>query len=211
MCSGRVWPNDTTEKNVTIAIGNTCDNALGEPDLSDVCTMDINNVDSSDADAGSLSTVDAAQPSTDAAGGDATDSISSAGTGAPSASSASAAATPIPAATSLSPAQSSSITAPATATSAVDPTVQSPVTDASGPSFDCSKVADATDLTICSNDELGLLDRQMAALYFARVQSAGDPAARDEQRTWLQDRNQCGADVTCLRKEYAARIEQLRQ
>lgn len=211
VCSGRVWPNDTTEKNVTIAIGNTCDNALGMPDLSDVCTMDINNVDSSDAGVGPLSTEGAAQPSTDAAGGDAKDSIGGAEAVAPSASSASAAATPIPAVTSLSPVQSSSITAPATATSAVDPTVQSPTADASGPSFDCSGVTDATALTICSNTELSQLDRQMAALYFARAQSAADPSVRDEQREWLLDRGQCGADVICLRKEYAARIQQLQQ
>lgn len=98
-----------------------------------------------------------------------------------------------------------------TGATAADPVSQGEQSNTSGPSFDCSKVSDSTDLTICSNDELGQFDRQMAALYFARVQSADDPAARDEQRTWLQERNQCGADVTCLRKEYSARIEQLQQ
>jgi len=38
-----------------------------------------------------------------------------------------------------------------------------------------------------------------------------DTTVRDEQRAWLHDRNQCGADVPCLRQEYAARIEQLQQ
>jgi len=211
VCSGRVWPNDTVQKNVMIAIGNTCDNALGVPDLSDICTMDVNNADSDDAGAGPLSTEGAAQPSTDAAGGGAKANIGGAEAVAPSASSASVAATPIPAATSLAPAQASNITEPTTATSAVDPAVQPPITDASGPSFDCSKVTDAAALTICSNDELSQLDRQMAALYFARAQSTDDTTARDEQRMWLHDRNQCGADAICLQKEYAARIQQLQQ
>lgn len=80
-----------------------------------------------------------------------------------------------------------------------------------GPSFDCSKVTDATDLTICSNAGLSQLDQQMAALYVARAQTADDPAVRDGQREWLHDRNQCGADVICLRQEYTARIQQLQQ
>ncbi|HLI17453.1 MAG TPA: lysozyme inhibitor LprI family protein [Rhodanobacteraceae bacterium] len=80
-----------------------------------------------------------------------------------------------------------------------------------GPSFDCSKVTDATDLTICSNAELSELDRQMAALYHVRMQSVDDPTVRDAQRAWLLDRNQCGADVICLQKQYAARIQQLQE
>ena len=83
--------------------------------------------------------------------------------------------------------------------------------DAAGPSFDCSKVTDATDLTICSNASLSQLDQQMAALYVARAQTAGDTAVRDGQREWLHARNQCGADVICLRQEYAVRIQQLQQ
>jgi hypothetical protein len=83
--------------------------------------------------------------------------------------------------------------------------------DTAGPSFDCSKVTDATDLTICSNAGLSQLDQQMAALYVARAQTAGDTAVRDGQREWLHARNQCGADVICLRQEYAARIQQLQQ
>jgi len=92
-----------------------------------------------------------------------------------------------------------------------DPAPQEGQSNASGPSFDCSAVTDATALTICSNDELSQLDRQMAALYVARAQSTDDMTVRDEQRTWLHDRNQCGADVICLRKEYAVRIQQLQQ
>ena len=95
--------------------------------------------------------------------------------------------------------------------SGVSPNTQEGGANTTGPSFDCSKVTDATDLTICSNTELSQLDQQMAALYFARAQSGADPTARNEQRVWLHDRNQCGADAICLQKEYAARIQQLQQ
>jgi len=212
VCSGRVWPNDTTEKNIMIVIGHNCDApALGIPDLSNVCTMDVRNADSSNTGAEPLSSEAVAPQIADAAGGDPKGGTGNAESAAPSSVSTPAAVTPASAVTSLALAQSSSIAAPETASSAVDQTVQSPTTDASGPSFDCSKVTDATARTICSNDELSQLDRQMAALYFARAQSPDDTTARDEQRTWLHDRDQCGADVICLRKVYAARIQQLQQ
>lgn len=208
VCSGRVWPNDTTEKSVTIAIGNTCDNALGVPDLSDVCTMDVNNVDSSDASAGPLSTEGAAPPSTDASvpasTGQADDAV-------PAAASAPAPVAATPDEVSSSPTPSSSVAISPPATSTVTPAAQLPTAITSGPSFDCSKVTDATDLTICSNTELSQLDQQMAALYFARAQAAGEATVRDQQREWIHGRNQCGADVVCLRQEYAARIQQLQQ
>lgn len=207
VCSGRVWPNDTTEKNITIAIGNTCNNALGAPDFSDVCKMDINNVDSGDAGAEPLGTEGAAPPSADASEPASTGQADAA----PSAASAAAPVASAPDEASSSPTPSSSVAMSPSATSTEAPAPPASVANASGPSFDCSKVTDATDLTICSNTELSQLDQQMAALYFARAQSGADPTARDEQLTWLHDRNQCGADVICLRKEYAARIQQLQQ
>lgn len=205
VCSGRVWPNDTTEKNVMIEIGNTCNNALGVPDLSDVCTMDVNNADSNAA-GGAPSTTDAAPQAAD------TGASSAASTGvADAAASAPAPMEAAPAEASSSPTPSSSVVISPPATSTSIPASQSSAAVASGPSFDCSKVSDSTDLTICSNDELSQLDRQMAALYFARAQSMDGTSVRDGQRAWLHDRNQCGADVPCLRQEYAARIQQLQQ
>lgn len=208
VCSGRVWPNDTTEKNVMIEIGNTCNNALGVPDFSGVCTMDVNNANSN-AVGDAPSSTDADPPAAD------TGASSAASTGiADAAASADSApapmeATPVEASSSPAPPSSVAISPPATSTSI--PASQSPTAVVSGPSFDCSKVSDSTDLTICSNDELSQLDRQMAALYVARAQSTDDTTMRDKQRAWLHDRNQCGADVPCLRQEYAARIQQLQQ
>ncbi|HJP98737.1 MAG TPA: hypothetical protein VJ862_09265 [Rhodanobacteraceae bacterium] len=89
--------------------------------------------------------------------------------------------------------------------------LQAVIAKTAGPSFDCSKATSATALTICSNSGLRDLDRQMAILYYSRTDYATDQSVRDEQRAWLRGRNQCGADVICLRQEYAARIQQLQQ
>lgn len=120
VCSGRVWPNDTVQKNVMIAIGNTCDNGLGVPDLSDVCTMDVNNADSDDAGAGPPSTEGAAQPSTDAANADPQSSAGNTDAIVPSAASASAAVNDNPDETPVLPAASSSAATATTAANASD-------------------------------------------------------------------------------------------
>lgn len=215
VCSGRVWPNDTTEKNVMIVIGHTCDDPdVGMPNLGKVCTMDVRNVDSSGVGTEPPSSGLASPPTADTAGDNPVGSSGSTEAVALSADSAVAPSAAVT--TSLSSPQSSSVAVAATAEDSapgpdgsVLPTSQSAEANTAGPSFDCTQVTDAVDLTICSNTELSQLDQQMAALYFARAQSGTDPTARDEQRTWLHDRNQCGPDVTCLRKEYAARIQQL--
>jgi len=81
-----------------------------------------------------------------------------------------------------------------------------------GPSFDCGKASDPTATTICSNAALSLLDRQMAILYYSRTNYATDPAVREQQRTWIRDRDtSCVADVVCLRAKYEERIQQLEQ
>ena len=80
-----------------------------------------------------------------------------------------------------------------------------------GPSFDCSKATSATAAAICGNADLSELDRQMAIDYYSHTNYATDETVRDAQRAWLHDRNQCGGDVICLQKEYAARIQQLQQ
>ncbi|WP_243049348.1 zinc-ribbon domain-containing protein [Dyella sp. RRB7] len=49
LCSGRVWPNDTAQRDVSIAVGKTCE-APGSS-WSDVCSMDIVNVGESDGSA----------------------------------------------------------------------------------------------------------------------------------------------------------------
>lgn len=82
-----------------------------------------------------------------------------------------------------------------------------------GPSFDCGKASTLTERAICGDASLAFLDRELAAAYGA-ARSGRSSSARarlaDEQRAWLFRRDQCAADVTCLRFAMEARIEQLR-
>lgn len=49
LCSGLIWPSDTIEKNLSIVIGNNCnDHDSLLPDLNKACKMDIHDVDSTD-------------------------------------------------------------------------------------------------------------------------------------------------------------------
>lgn len=238
VCSGRVWPNDTAQKNLMMVIGHTCDGPLGFPDLSKVCTMDIRNVDSGDADAGPPGSSNAPQPggaaiagAASVGGGDQAVAAPDAASTSPAAATASTTATIVPdpgslpvssssapqtaAATpseqSSSPAPPSSIAALPAGGASVSPVLQAVIAKTAGPSFDCTKATSATALAICGNADLSELDRQMAILYYSRTDYAADQSVRDTQRAWIRGRDTCQADVACLRAEYSARIQQLQQ
>lgn len=236
VCSGRVWPNDTVEKNVMIVIGDTCDGPLGIPDLSKVCTMDVSNVDSSDADPGPSDQSNAPQPDVAAAAGTASVSGNGAQAAPTGAASAVTAAAPVPTAmmtpsapasappsassaaqlalatpSAPSPASQSSVATPPVSGASVSPVLQALLAKTAGPSFDCAKATSATALTICSNSGLSELDRQMAILYYSRTDYAADQSVRDTQRAWIRGRDSCQSDVVCLRQAYSLRIQQLQQ
>jgi uncharacterized protein YecT (DUF1311 family) len=93
-----------------------------------------------------------------------------------------------------------------------DPELLKVISNTSGPSFDCSTATNVTARAICGNDQLRLLDRQMAILYYSKSNYANDPAARTAQRDWLHNRNEtCVADVLCLTDQFNQRIQQLNQ
>lgn len=237
VCSGRVWPSDTAEKNVMLVIGHTCDGPLGFPDLSKVCTMDIRNVDSSDADTGAPSAPNAPQRGAAIAGAasvgggdqavappDATSTspaaatastaatlVSDPGSSPVSSSSAAPTAATAPSEPSSSPTPPSSIAMPPAVGASVSPVLQAVMAKTAGPSFDCTQATSATALAICGNADLSELDRQMAILYYSRTDYAADQAVRDTQRAWIRGRDTCQADVACLRAAYSARIQQLQQ
>ena len=99
---------------------------------------------------------------------------------------------------------------PTQTTGGPSPLVQALKAQAHGPSFDCSKVTNPTAVAICGDAELSRLDLQMAILYFSQTNDGTDPAARAQQRAWIQNRNQkCGGDAACLRAELESRINQL--
>lgn len=88
--------------------------------------------------------------------------------------------------------------------------------NASGPSYDCSKVeAGSIEALICNDETLSVLDRKLAAIYDAALKKAVNqrpPLLKAEQRGWIKGRNDCWkADDTysCVRQEYDYRISEL--
>lgn len=87
---------------------------------------------------------------------------------------------------------------------------------AAQPAFDCSQVnAGSIEQQICQSDALSALDRQMAEVYKAAQQKAGNehpPLLKAEQRGWIKGRNDCWKSddqPTCIADSYRLRIAEL--
>lgn len=87
---------------------------------------------------------------------------------------------------------------------------------AAGPAFNCAQVeAGSIEQQICQSEPLSALDRQMAEVYTAAQQKAGNehpPVLKAEQRGWIKGRNDCwkSADPpTCIADSYRMRIAEL--
>ena len=82
------------------------------------------------------------------------------------------------------------------------------------PSFDCRFARKAAEITICGNDQLESLDREMSHLYYERLEWFRGTKARNlikrTQKSWLRSRNACGYDAGCIASEYHERIDWLR-
>ena len=84
---------------------------------------------------------------------------------------------------------------------------------AESPSFDCATNFAPDEVTICKNNTLTALDRQMAVLYFALWRSLDtdqQTKLRNEQRSWLRQRASCQTNSACISAAYQARISQLK-
>lgn len=66
------------------------------------------------------------------------------------------------------------------------------------PSFTCTGNLSPTEKAICSDTELAAWDRAIAKVY--RVQGHDGSVSFVDQRRWLAERNECGADRDCLLK-----------
>lgn len=81
-------------------------------------------------------------------------------------------------------------------------------------SFDCTRADTAAEIAVCANPELNRLDEELAVLYRSLLNELPFRQAervRQDQRSWLQARNSCGADVRCLRARYQERLARLNQ
>ena len=86
-----------------------------------------------------------------------------------------------------------------------------PKPEVAGPSFPCAHVTAASARAICGDPDLAAWDRSVAQA-FERTRAVADPAtAVAEQKTWLVERDRCGAVKACLSKSLRERTDALMQ
>ncbi|MDR2837127.1 MAG: hypothetical protein LBV49_00935 [Azonexus sp.] len=71
-------------------------------------------------------------------------------------------------------------------------------------SFDCDKATSVTEKAICADEKLSALDGSLSFIW--KKVSGIDPSMKTSQLRWLQDRDACGADVSCLTMRYNERL-----
>ncbi len=76
-------------------------------------------------------------------------------------------------------------------------------------SFDCAKAKTATEKLLCSDDELGRLDEELAKAYGAAAKRLRDGGLRKAQATWRQRQRDACKDAPCLRARMQERIDEL--
>ncbi len=81
------------------------------------------------------------------------------------------------------------------------------------PSFDCRLASAKSELTICDNEQLSELDNQLSLIYYTiRKSLSGDDQKQLDtaESLWVVERNTCGNNFSCIKKEYDGRIEELK-
>lgn len=80
------------------------------------------------------------------------------------------------------------------------------------PAYTCKDSKSASELVICQNQDLAVLDIRLNATYSgvqSRMTDAELKVLRDQQRVWVKDRDKCGADSGCIKALYVSRLQQL--
>ncbi|MBK5533209.1 DUF1311 domain-containing protein [Pseudomonas sp. TH08] len=77
--------------------------------------------------------------------------------------------------------------------------------------MDCTKAANVVENTICASKELHELDAQMGMVYRGLMKASvqTQPELKRSQRQWLDTRNECAEDVSCLDQHYRERLQLL--
>lgn len=77
--------------------------------------------------------------------------------------------------------------------------------------MDCIKAANVVENTICASKELHELDAQMGMVYRGLMKASvqTQPELKRSQRQWLDTRNECAEDVSCLDQHYRERLQLL--
>ena len=88
-----------------------------------------------------------------------------------------------------------------------------PSLPAQAASFPCGKAAAPDEKAVCGDLALNDRDVEMATRFDILkdvLPMGGRSKLRDDQEDWLKERGACGADTTCLRGAYDARLKVLR-
>ena len=87
-------------------------------------------------------------------------------------------------------------------------------TQADAASFDCNRAQMPDEKAVCKNPGLSQLDSEMGALWYSYNRfpflMGMSGVRQDDAHQFLADRSRCGANVTCLRSVYLARIRALK-
>jgi uncharacterized protein len=84
-------------------------------------------------------------------------------------------------------------------------------------SFDCGpsiRSGKCPEAVICKNAEIGRLDAQLASSYedlLKKLPRINAETLRQEQRLWLESRNECNCIAACIEDQYQQRIKELAQ
>lgn len=77
-------------------------------------------------------------------------------------------------------------------------------------SFDCASAASPVEKAICADPYLSDLDEKLGVLWKSTLAKVEDPKAlKASQRQWLKNRNSCGKEPACLRRDYLMRLTEL--
>lgn len=86
------------------------------------------------------------------------------------------------------------------------------VTSANAQSFNCNYAAKPSEVAICQDPNLGMLDEIMASRYFYlqnNLPMHNAERIRFDQLVWLRQRDACGYDMACIGASYNFRIMDL--
>lgn len=83
-------------------------------------------------------------------------------------------------------------------------------------SFDCNKATTETEIAICGDPELSAFDDRLSGVYVRGRQVTknvygNNLEIQNDQIDWLNKRNQCGSETSCLLNAYQTRIEELKE
>jgi uncharacterized protein len=74
------------------------------------------------------------------------------------------------------------------------------------PSFSCSRASLAAERAICGSSLLADLDVQLSDLYARAKGSGRGKYFTQKQRSWVDRRNACGSNTSCLEQRYREQI-----